>query len=183
VVIGLDMSGSTAGGIDEVIRAGGFAMAELLSRLGIPFAMYGHSGSRDNPYSYDDKWDLELIHVKNPNEVWDDDAKVRCMSLHGHQCNLDGHTLEFYRRVIQTEHATDKLIMYFTDGAMPYENFDEELAILQKNIQICQRKSIKLVGVGVGNNDPLKYGLDMIRYDRLGDLPKLVDGLAKRLAV
>lgn len=172
VLIGLDVSGSTRGTTCDAIKKGGYAMAELLSMLGIPFALYAHTGSQH---------ELVIISVKEFGEPWNDLTKKRCVGLNSYLANLDGHTLEFYRKTIARERSTDKLLMYFTDGAMPLENYTEELRILKANIAMCAAQKIRLVGVGVGNDDPLKYGLDMIRYDTLRDLPKLVSGLAERL--
>lgn len=182
VTIGLDCSGSTGYDVSSIIKNGGYAMAELLSSLGIPFSMYGHTGRYYSPPGGSSKLALELYHVKNFEDPWNDAAKQRCLQLRGSQANLDGHTLEFYRRDIQARRATDKLIMYFTDGEMPAENYEEELRLLQKNIKVCQHRRIKLVGVGVGTDSPKKHGLDTIRYDSIKDLPKLISELGKRLS-
>jgi cobalamin biosynthesis protein CobT len=183
VTIGLDCSGSTGYNTSSVIKNGGYAMAELLSSLGIPFSMYGHTGRYTGDYgSHGRRLTLELFHVKKFEEPWDNAAKQRCLQLRGSQANLDGHSLEFYRRDLQSRRSTDKLIMYFTDGEMPAENYDEELRLLQKNIKVCSARNIKLVGVGVGTEAPRKHGLDTIRYDSIKDLPKLITELGKRLA-
>ena len=172
VSLALDMSGSTAGCWDEVIAKGGYAISELLSRLGIRFAVYGHTGSSTQLY---------MIPVKAPDEPWTDTCRKRIVALHGMTGNLDGHTLEFHRKLVERQRATDKLIMYFTDGAMPATNYSEELPVLKKNIVICQRKGIHLVGVGCGNTEPRKHGLDTILYNGINDVPFLVSELAKRL--
>lgn len=179
VTIGLDMSGSTGHGVSSVIKNGGYAMAELLTRLGIPFSVYGHSGSYSSGYG--SPMQLDMFHVKRFEEQWDQAAKDRCLKLRGALANLDGHTLEFYRRDIETRHEKDKLIMYFTDGEMPCENYAEELAFLQKNILRCQERKIHLVGVGVGTDSPKAHGLDTIRYDSIKMLPDLIKALGERL--
>lgn len=179
VTIGLDCSGSTGYDVSSVIKNGGYAMAELLTRLGIPFSVYGHSGSYSGGYG--GPMTLDMFHVKRFEEQWDQAAKDRCLGLHGVMANLDGHTLEFYRRDIEARRETDKLIMYFTDGQMPMENYDEELAFLQRNIVRCQQKGINLVGVGVGTDSPKAHGLDTIRYDNIRQLPNLIRELGKRL--
>lgn len=179
VTIGMDMSGSTGYGISSVIKNGGYAMAELLTRLGIPFSMYGHSGN----YTTDGRsLRLDMFHVKTFDDQWNAASKDRCLSLTSAHANLDGHTLEFYRRSIQERRETDKLIIYFTDGAMPAENYDEELTFLQRNIVKCQRQKIRLLGVGVGTDSPKRHGLDTVRYDSIKDLPNLIKELGKRLA-
>lgn len=172
VSLALDMSGSTLGYWDDVIKKAGYAIGELLSRLGIRFSIYGHTGNGAG---------LLMIPVKTPDEAWNDVARRKCVALRGMSSNLDGHTLEFHRKLVERERATDKLIMYFTDGAMPAANYDEELRLLKGNIQRCREKGIKLVGVGCGNDDPRRHGLDTILYNSIGDLPFLVSELAKRL--
>lgn len=171
VCIGLDVSGSTAGGKIDTIKRGGYAMAELLNQCGIAFSVFAHSGVSG----------VVIVNVKNFDEPWGDTQRKRCMGLQPFAANLDGHTMEFYRKQVERQRTTDKLIMYFTDGRMPLENFEEELQILQREIILCKQLNIKLVGVGVGTDSPRKHGLDTVRYDSLKMLPDLVNALAERL--
>jgi hypothetical protein len=96
--------------------------------------------------------------------------------------NLDGHTLEFYRKVAERERATDKIILYYTDGAMPCENFDDELEVLQREIREAPRRNITVVGIGVRTDAPVEHGLDTIRIDSLEEVPRVVKDLESRLA-
>ncbi len=173
VVIGLDISGSTAWGIINLIKQAGMAQAELLSRLRIPFAVYCHSGDGDG---------VAIFEIKAPNEPWNDKSRRALDRIGSYFANLDGHTLEFYRKRCLEHRATDKLIMYYTDGAMPAENYAEELEVLTRNIDLCKKQGVRLIGIGAQTDDPLKYGLDMIRLDTIEDLPKVVQGLRERLA-
>lgn len=198
VIIGGDVSGSTnRPGVIELIKSSMYAQAELLNRLGIKFAVYAHTGDvlrNDNPLgtgSHIDpsghSWvhqgiDVEIYEIKSAEEPWTDKTRERLAMLRPAAANLDGHTLEFYRKTIQRVKATDKLIMYYTDGAMPLENYTEELEILQREIEMCKRLGIHLVGVGVRNDDPTEHGLDTIRIDTLEDIPLVVKGLEKRIA-
>lgn len=178
VLIGLDVSGSTGRpGVIRLIKEAAMAQAELCQRLGIKFGVYAHSGDHEAGGLV-----LDVYQVKSPDQAWDAKAKQRLTDLQPAAYNLDGHTLEFYRKVCDGQSETDKLIMYYTDGAMPLENFAEELDILQREIRNCRNKRYTLVGVGVRNDDPTKHGLDTIRIDQIEDVPKLVDGLRTRLA-
>lgn len=172
VVIGLDISGSTSGYLVELIKEAGMAQAELLSRLRIPFALYCHSGERS---------EVTIFEIKGPNEPWNERTKEALSRIGAFAANLDGHTLEFYRKRAEEHRATDKIIMYYTDGAMPCENYNEELDVLQRNIKICEEQGTTLVAVGVRNDDPKRHGLDTIRLDRIEDVPKVVEELGKRL--
>lgn len=183
VVIGLDVSGSTARGMGsgnrqviDLIKEAAFAQAELCNRLGVRFAVYAHSGDHG-----DKGMTLDMYEVKSPDQPWDTKARERLTGLGPAAYNLDGHTMEFYRKVMDSQPETDKVMMYYTDGAMPLENYEEELYILQREIDLCRRVGYTVVGVGIRNDDPKKHGLDTIRVDRIEDLPKLVEGLRSRL--
>lgn len=180
VVVGIDCSGSTArpigrgedGCLLDMMKQATYAMVEMLNRLGIRNAVYAHSGD----YEF-----CELFVIKEAEDPWGPKQKEALAKLQPYSANLDGHTLEFYRKVVEKGRETDRVIMYFTDGAMPLENFEEELAILQDEIKLCQRLGIRLVGIGVQNDDPKEHGLDTIRLDDMEDVPRLVTELRKRL--
>ena len=177
VVVGLDLSGSTMGGRNAIIRAGGIAVGDMLSSLGIKFTVLGHSGTPTT---------VTMKVGKEFHEPWNQDARSRVDAMGADAANYDGHSVEVYRRLVEAQPATDKLILYFTDGAMPCENYGEELEILQKNILMCRRSKINLVGVGVLNTEPRDHGLDTIRFDGFTGqygLAQLVEELGKRLKV
>jgi cobalamin biosynthesis protein CobT len=174
VVIGLDVSGSTASGKIRMIKSAAYAKAELLSRLGITFAVYAHSSAGGY---------IDLAVVKSPDEPWSDGTRTRLKRLKSFGFNLDGHTLEQYRKVAESRPETHKVIMYYTDGEMPASNYDEELLILQSNIDICKKKKITLIGVGIGTDSPVKHGLDTVRIDKPADIPNVVKHLEGRLLV
>lgn len=179
VVIGIDCSGSTTCRLPEggnrldLIKTASHAKAELLHRLGIPFSMYAHSG---------DGYNVELFEIKGPKQPWSKQTQKVLAELQPYAANLDGHTMEFYRKAAQARHETDRLILYFTDGAMPAENYTEEKMILEAEIEKCKKLNIHLVGIGVQTDAPTEYGLDTIQLDSIADVPKVVDGLRKRLA-
>lgn len=186
VVIGLDVSGSTAHYAVHQIKAAALAQAELCHRTGVKFAVYAHSGSGHaedlRGYGYSSHGlDLDIFVVKTPEEPWTAATRDRLMCLEGFMCNLDGHTLEYYRKVADRVKATDKVIMYYTDGAMPAENYDDELYVLQRELRTCRQKGYTVMGVGVGNDEPSKYGLDTVRLDGIEDVPNVVRHLEKRL--
>jgi len=181
VLIGLDISGSTARALGrqgkrqlvDMILAAGYAQAELCQRLGLKFAVYAHTGSRSS---------LSIFEVKAFNQPWNADAMKKLSTLTSQAVNLDGHTLEFYRKRLDEVQATDKVLMYYSDGAMPAENFAEELEILEREIEVCRKRNYTLMGVGVKSSDPEKYGMDTVRIDTLADLGKVVTHLGKKIA-
>lgn len=189
VLIGIDLSGSTAASMNrqqryssygrdggmkvcqfEVIAA--YAQAELCARLGIKFAVYGHSGHRGT---------MTIMPVKTFDEPWNSAAVTRMSNLTHHSANYDGHTIEYYRKQLDKVQATEKVLMYYSDGEMPASNYQEELAILQREVQIARKKGYVLMAVGARTDAPIKHGLDTVRIDQIGDIPKVVRHLGKRL--
>jgi hypothetical protein len=179
VVIGLDVSGSTASGVIHMMKAAAMAQAELLHRAGIRFAVMAHTGN----YSTTGVGvDLVIYEIKGEHDAWDDTARRRLGQLMPVAANLDGHTLEYYRKVCDRSTATEKVVLYYTDGCMPAENYEEELEILLDEIKTCHHKGYTLMAVGVQNDEPLQYGFDTVRLDTLDDIPNVVRHIEKRLS-
>lgn len=180
VIIGLDVSGSQVGENLMLTKRAAMAQAMLCHRLGISFSVYAHSGNVDvKGYSHG-LW-LEIYHVKDANEPWSDETQKRLTDLAPSAANLDGHTLEFYRKRMEEVRATDKIIMYYTDGKMPAENYDEELEILQRELHILKKQQVTVMGVGIRTDSPIRHGLDTVQVDTDEDLIKVVGHLEKVL--
>ena len=182
VLIGLDVSGSTIGVNIGLIKRAAMAQAMLCHRLGIKFAIYAHSGdTSDGADNRRQSIDLDIYHIKDADEPWTAKVQERLTKLGPDAFNLDGHTLEFYRRVLDTRTETDRIILYYTDGKMPAENHDEELEVLQREIKTCDKKGYTLLGVGIRTDSPTQHGLDTVQVDDDSDLVKVVKHLEKRL--
>jgi hypothetical protein len=175
VLVGIDMSGSTSGnGADAAQKMAAHAIGELLSILDIKFEMWAHTSAYAT---------LEHTLIKGVDENWKDPAVQNMLfAQKGRQCNLDGHSMEQYRKVLERTRATDKMLLYFTDGAMPNANIQEELPILKENIELIRRMpKTHLVGVGFQTDSPKQHGLDTIRYNSPEDVASIVKGLEDRL--
>lgn len=185
VLIGIDVSGSTASGqLRNIIIKAAFAQAELLYRVGVKFAIYAHSGGYASGVPWgdgDEDYNLEIFKVKEPDQPWDDKAKERLANLVPYSANVDGHTLEFYRKVLDKRTETDRIIMYYTDGAMPHMNYEEELEVLEREIKTCRQRRYTLMGVGIQTDSPTAHGLDTVQIDTMDDLPKVIQHLDKQL--
>jgi hypothetical protein len=179
VVIGMDLSGSTSGRAIHLIKSAALAQAELCQRLGVAFAVYGHTGAPSTDDSA--QCDLIMVEVKSADEPWDTKVKDRLMRLGSSAANLDGHSLEFYRKLCDRRTETDKVIMYYSDGSMPAENYYEELEVLQHNIKLCDRRKYTVMCVGVGTDAPEEHGLQTCRIDTIEQVRDVVKYLASRL--
>lgn len=178
VVIGLDISGSTVGVNLLLTKRAVMAQANLLARMGIKFAIYAHTASRS---IYGKGTDLDVYTIKDPDEQWSDSIKVRLRELGPGAANLDGHALEYLRKAADKYQATDKIILYYSDGKMPAENYEEELTILQREIRHCRRVGYTLLGVGIRTDSPARHGLDTVQVDDDADIVKVVRHIERRL--
>ena len=178
VCVGLDFSGSTSmNGADHATKKAAHAVGELLYELGIRFAMYSHSSG------YTDKGEsVRHVEIKSPEANWKDSITQDALfASRGGGVNLDGHSMEQYRKVVQSQRATDKLMLYFTDGEMPAANFTEELELLQENIKLFKRDGCDLLGIGYRTDSPKRHGLETIQYNHEDDIKSIVDGLEAHL--
>jgi len=175
-ILGIDISGSTTGTNVILAKRAAKYQAELFFRTGVEFAIYAHTAWRTTQKSTlgDSSLWLDMYEIKRFDELWNEDTKSRLDSIGPDALNLDGHGLEYYRKVIEKTSYTDLLIEYFTDGEMPAANHDEELEILQREIKVCAQKKIHLVGVGIHTDSPIRHGLDTVQIDSENDLKKVI---------
>jgi hypothetical protein len=186
VLIRLDISSSTKGLNLMLLKRAALAQAILLHRTGVKFAIYADTGAPHfnlETGQAQTSYDLDVYHVKDPDEPWTDAIKSRLENLCPTAANLDGHALEFYRKVLDKRSETNRIIMLYSDGKMPAENYDEELGILQREIAICRKNKYTLLGVGIRTDSPARHGLDTVQVDTDDDLKKVVTHLKKRLVI
>jgi len=183
VKIMIDISSSNLGNNLALVKRAAFAQAELLSRVGIPFSITAHSahGSKNPDGSRTRKFALHLHHIKTWDEPWNETAKDAVRNLIGLGGNLDGHAMEFGRKELEKVEATDKILLYYTDGKFPAANKEEELEVLLRQLQLCKRDQITLLGVGIRTDSPVRHGLDTVQVDGDEDLGRVVEHLGKRL--
>jgi hypothetical protein len=183
VVVGIDVSGSTIG--ENIYLAKKIAMAEceMLNDLGIKFAVYAHSGGSHSlaPETGIDGMYLHIYNVKAPDEPWTDRTRYKLKSLGADSANLDGHTFEYYRHILESQRETTKILHYYSDGAMPAENHDEELSILQREIQTYKRKGHIVLGVGVRSDAPRQHGLETVEVHEVSHIMKVIAHLEREL--
>lgn len=180
VVLALDVSASTSGDKIFNIKQMGMAFGNLLSRAGVKFAIYAHTGGYiSNEHGYEG----DVFIVKEEHDQWDTKAQDRLAKLNASGNNLDGHALEFFRKRCDQSAATDKVIFYVTDGSMPEANSEDEKEVLVREIKVCEKKGYTLIGVGISTDSPKRYGLDTICIDEPKDIQLLIRELDRRLAV
>lgn len=177
VLFALDASGSMYDGTMTKVKRAARALADMCHRLGVDFSIYAHSTEG----SFWSTPSLSIYEIKAPGEAWSTEVKSALATVNPVSGNLDGHSLQYYRKKLDAVKATDKVLMYFTDGAMPAENYAEELAVLQTEIEICRRRKYTLLGVGLGTDSPRGHGLDTVLVNSEGDYPKVIEHLSRTL--
>lgn len=181
VVIGIDVSGSTVGQNIALAKRAAYAQAELCERTGVKFAVYAHSakdyGHRTEAYA------LDIYEIKSFDEPWGPDQRKHLRILDADSDNLDGHTLEFYRKRLDERSETDKILMYYTDGKFPAANHDEELEIIRHELPLMKKKGYTLMAVGIRTDSPIAHGFDTATVYEDEDLVGVVKLLEKRLSV
>lgn len=180
VLIGIDASGSTASGALETEKAVAIGIGDLLTQLGIPFSMFAHTGEGASVGGRSG-YKLVIAPLKTEHQLWKGDGRDNARRLKSGAANLDGHTMQAYRKMLERQKGRDKLLLYFTDGAMPCENGPEEKRILKQECAVLKAKGIYTIGVGIGCDDPRRYGLDTIEVNSTRDIPALLAGIGDRL--
>lgn len=181
VLIGLDISYSTAGPNIEHIKHAARALGDVCARVGVGFSVYAHSTEEARGSYADSDVNVAIYEVKNEKDPWDNKTQDALANLAPVSGNLDGHTMQFYRKQLDKVRATDKVLMYFTDGKMPASNYEEELMVLQQEIEECKRRRITLLGVGINTVSPREHGLDTVGVYSNADYPLVVKHLSKMI--
>lgn len=176
-VIGLDISGSTIDGCITLIKQAADAMATVLSRVGVEFSVYAHTTSEFGQPTLRQ----HIYEVKAPRERWAPENRRDLAGLLPSNGSLDGHNLEFYRKILDRSRAKRRAIVYFTDGEIPETNADEERIIIKREVAECKKRGYSMMAVGIGNDSPKKFGLDTIRIDRPDDIVTVLKELERRI--
>lgn len=180
VLLVLDISFSNLGSNLVLLKKSVLAQAELLHRLGVKFSIVAHSAKRD-VYEGNYGFAFYLHRIKGWNEPWSEEKRNGVRQLAPHQGNLDGCAMEFSSKEINRVQATDKIVLYYTDGKMPAANHDEELVKLQGIIPKLRNSGVTLLGVGMATDSPTRHGLDTVMVQGPEDVKAVIEQLSKRL--
>lgn len=178
LVIAMDLSGSTSSRWDRYIKQTAYAMAEVVHSVGVKFSIYGHTT--------DAAWDTReftqhLYEVKNVSDPWGPVQKDLLARLGGMEGSLDGHNLEFYRKVLMRSTARRKTLVYYTDGQIPETNSAEEAVIITRELALYRKLGIGILVVCFGTDGPKRYGLDTIKIKGADDIVTVIKELESRL--
>lgn len=181
-VIMADISGSNESGDRMPLNKKMLlAQGELLGRLGVSFEIYAHTGRSQNLQEYSSELMLDIYPVKEAHETWGAESRKRIANLKPAAANLDGHAMEFARKKCDESRAYRKIILYSSDGAMPCENYEEELVILKSELATCKKKRYITRGIGLYTDEPTRHGLETVQVRSAADISQIVAQIEKEL--
>ncbi len=180
-VLGIDISASTIGMNILLAKIAASGQAELMQRAGVEFAIYAHTAQTLPGLRYDQGLALDIYVIKEFRDPWGPEQKAALANIAPVAENLDGHGIEFYRKILEKQDYTDKYLLYYSDGKMPAANYNEELEILQREIKYCKAHDIHLLGVGIRTDSPQRHGLDTVQVNSEHDLPAVIEHLERNL--
>ena len=172
VLVGVDNSGSTSGGLDKLLRQTSVAIAKMCHRIGVDVGIYAHTSEYQ---------DVEIYEMKALRSAWRPEIEKDMWGLGIGHSNADGTILRVYRRQLEATDATDKVLLFFTDGVIPGYGGAEQKQIMREEVQACKRAGITLVGVGVKTDSPRDFGIETVRLDSEKDLRGLLEYLAEKI--
>lgn len=185
LMVDCSSSNNNYGRMDKIKRMV-FMQAEMLSTLGIKFSIIAHTSGQEfnfRPRHRDSSGQafLYIQEIKLTHERWGAEQKSKLAGLCGSLANLDGHAMEYARKVMVVSRATDRIVIYYTDGNMPQANFAEEKEILVRELDLMSRMGIEVLGVGVNTDSPRQYGLNTVRVECDDDILKVQAQLVEAL--
>ena len=177
-----DISGSNREGnrVDQ-LRSMAAAEGELFNRLGVSFGMHAHTAHM-HKVGLNQMFFVDIYPIKDVNEPWGETSLERICDLVDAEGNLDGHAMEWARKQCDASPATNKIILYETDGQMPALNGPEEGEILRRELETCKRKGYTVIGVGLDTDSPKQYGLETVIVTTAADIRNVIRALENKLA-
>lgn len=174
ILVGIDNSGSTSGELSRMLRQTSLAIAQMCHRIGVGVGVYAHTSETQ---------DVEIYEMKALGDPWRPELEREVWRLGIGHSNADGTILRVYRRQLEATDATDKILLFFTDGVIPGYGGSAQAQIMREEVQACKRAGITLVGVGVGTDSPKQFGIETVRLDSEKDLRALLEYLADKIRV
>jgi nitric oxide reductase activation protein len=153
------------------MMSGAFLVSRMVDDLGIPTSILSHTLA--NHTSSASEYYGEISVIKSWSERWQSDEVMTRMAANPPSSgNLDGSVLRLSRKWSEMgPRATDRLVLYWTDGAIPaFDNERESLILEAESKRTVMSKANRttrthVICVGVGTSSPRKFGLDTIYMD------------------
>ncbi len=183
VMFMIDMSGSTAGWVNEMEREALVLLCESLEILGDRYAIYGFSGVTHQR--------CELYKIKEIDEAYSDDVKARISGIKPQDYTRMGAAIRHLTKVLHQVEARTKLLITLSDGRPddqdgyrgPYGIEDTRRALIEAKFLGIHPFCITIDNEAMDYLQHMYGAVNFTVIDQVDKLPYKVSDIYRRITV
>ncbi len=170
IMFAVDLSGSTAGWKNTMIKQSTWLLCKTLARLGDQYAVYGFSGSgRSN---------CQVFPVKTFNEGYSKSVKSRIFAMKPHQYTRMGVAIRHLSMLLGKTTAKTRILFVLTDGRPDdVDSYRGQYGVEDTRLALNEAKALSLkpfvLTFDKEGMDYLPYMLGSSRYQLITDISQL----------
>jgi nitric oxide reductase NorD protein len=170
IMFAVDLSGSTAGWKNSMIKQSTWLLCKTLARMGDQYAVYGFSGSgRSN---------CQVYPVKTFNESYTKSVKSRIFSMKPHQYTRMGVAIRHLSMLLGKTTAKTRILFVLTDGRPDdVDSYRGQYGVEDTRLALNEAKALSLkpfvLTFDKEGMDYLPYMLGSSRYQLITDISQL----------
>lgn len=170
IMFAVDLSGSTAGWKNSMIKQSTWLLCKALARMGDQYAVYGFSGSgRSN---------CRVYPVKTFNENYTKSVKSRIFSMKPHQYTRMGVAIRHLSMLLGKTTAKTRILFVLTDGRPDdLDSYRGQYGVEDTRLALNEAKALSLkpfvLTFDKEGMDYLPYMLGSSRYQLITDISQL----------
>lgn len=170
VMFAVDLSGSTAGWKNTMIKQSTWLLCKTLARLGDQYAVYGFSGSGRN--------NCQIYPVKRFDEGYNKSVKSRIFSMKPQQYTRMGVAIRHLSKLLGKTTAKTRILFVLTDGRPDdVDSYRGQYGVEDTRLALNEAKALTLkpfvLTFDKEGMDYLPYMLGSNRYQLITDISQL----------
>ena len=170
VMFAVDLSGSTAGWKNTMIKQSTWLLCKTLARLGDQYAVYGFSGSGRN--------NCQIFPVKRFDESYNKTVKSRIFSMRPQQYTRMGVAIRHLSKLLGKTTAKTRILFVLTDGRPDdLDSYRGQYGVEDTRLALNEAKALTLkpfvLTFDKEGMDYLPYMLGSKRYQLITDISQL----------
>lgn len=170
VMFAVDLSGSTAGWKNKMIKQSTWLLCKTLARLGDQYAVYGFSGSGRN--------NCQIYPVKRFDESYNKSVKSRIFSMKPQQYTRMGVAIRHLSKLLGKTTAKTRILFVLTDGRPDdVDSYRGQYGVEDTRLALNEAKALTLkpfvLTFDKEGMDYLPYMLGSKRYQLITDISQL----------
>ena len=170
IMFAVDLSGSTSGWKNEMIKQSTWLLCKTLARLGDQYAVYGFSGSG--------RKQCEIFPVKTFNEAYSAAVDTRISAMKPHQYTRMGAAIRHLSNILGKTTAKTRILFVLTDGRPDdLDSYRGQYGVEDTRIALNEAKALSLkpfvLTFDKEGMDYLPYMLGSNRYQLITDIGQL----------